>query len=91
MLQKILGNFLPQDQNDLFRMRLDQLVNMKHEQPITSTLQITYHKPYPIRPTTYNPEVIVSGLGLPSNDNHETKKIHQRGGTGLSTWTTKDR
>lgn len=27
----MLGKFLPQDQHDLFRMRLDQMVNMSHE------------------------------------------------------------
>lgn len=27
----MLGKYLPQDQNDLFRMRLDQMVNMNHE------------------------------------------------------------
>lgn len=35
-LQKMLGKFLPQDQNDLFRMRLDQMVNMNHELIILS-------------------------------------------------------
>ncbi len=32
----MLGKYLPQDQNDLFRMRLDQMVNMNHEMIVLS-------------------------------------------------------
>jgi transposase, IS5 family len=30
-LQKMIGKYLPTDQTDLFRLRLDQMVNMQHE------------------------------------------------------------